>query len=239
MDTFADLVARERRSDDPVLAVPDTRGYDYHRFLTTAWKTGNFLRHLGVREGVTVGIVTSSAAQPLLGFLGSVLLGAGVWFDPPNDVDARVLLAPEEAVGEYDLPPGGQYVSYGRPVDNPRVSHFEEDVWSENPVFPETPLPPETTALTGEREITHAELLDAGKSVAEEWHFDPGDSVVLRAPLSNPRAVAAGVVAPLIGGAEIVLDTDRVGDFAVAIEDAPEKTVVQVADVPLSFGSSI
>ncbi|WP_458187381.1 hypothetical protein [Haladaptatus sp. NG-WS-4] len=233
MDTFADLVARERRSDDPALAIPDSRGYDYHRFLTTAWKTGNFLRHLGVREGVTVAVVPLPTAPPLLGFLGATLLGASVWFDPPNDVAARVLLAPGEKVGEYDLPPGGQTVSYGGPVEDPHVSHFEADVWSENPAFPETPIPPETTALTGEHEVAHAALLDAGKRVADQWELEPGDSVVVRTPLADPRTVAAGVVAPLVAGAEIDIDTDHVGEFAVADEDAPEKTVVQVADVPL------
>lgn len=238
METFSDLVARERRSDDPALAVSDSRGYDYHRFLTTAWKTGNFLRHLGVREGVTVGVVVASAAQPVLGFLGSVLLGAGVRFDPPKEVEARVLLAPGEAVGEYDLPPGGQFISYGETVADPTVSQFESDVWSENPVFPETPVPPETTALAGEREVTHVDLLDAGKAVAAERNLEPGHSVVVRAPLSDPRAVAAGVVAPLVAGAEIVLDANRTGDFAVAVDDVPERTVVRVVDVPLSFDAS-
>ncbi|WP_227354969.1 hypothetical protein [Haladaptatus salinisoli] len=235
MDTFADLVARERRSDDPALAVPDSRGYDYHRLLTTAWKTGNFLRHLGVGEGATVGVVAAPAAPPVLGFLGSALLGAGVRFDPPREVDARVLLAPGAIVGEYDLPPGGQYASYGGAVDDPRVSHFESDVWSENPAFPETPIPPETTALAGDRAVSRADLLDAGEAVAEARHLEAGDSVVVRAPLSDPRAVAAGVVAPLVAGAEIRLDADRTGDFAVAVEDAPEKEVVRLADVPLSF----
>ncbi|WP_227376125.1 long-chain fatty acid--CoA ligase [Haladaptatus halobius] len=239
MDTFGDLAARERRSDDPALAVPDSRGYDYHRFLTTAWKTGNFLRHLGVREGATVGIVSSPAAPPVLGFLGSVLLGGGVRFDPPREVEARVLLAPGDSVGEYDLPPGGQFIAYGEAADDPRVSQFESDVWSENPVFPETPVPPETTALAGEPEMSHADLLDAGRAVAEERHLEPGDSVVIRAPLSDPRAVAAGVVAPLVAGAEIGLDAERTGDFSVAVEDAPEKEVARVADVPLSFDSSI
>ncbi len=235
MDALGDLVARDRRSDAPALTVPDSRGYDYHRLCTTAWKTGNFLRHLGVREGVTVAVVTVPSAHPILGFLGATLLGAGVRFDPPKEIDARVLLAPTEQVGEYELPPGGQYVAYGDSPADPTVSHFETDVWSENPTFPETPVSSETVALTGDTEITHAELLGAGERVADQWNLEPGDSVVVRAPLSDSRAVAAGIVAPLVAGGEIVLDTDRVGDFAVGDDgdEIPEKTILRVADVPL------
>ncbi|GAA0252505.1 hypothetical protein [Haladaptatus pallidirubidus] len=228
MDALGDLVARERRNDDPALAVPDARGYDYHRLCTTAWKTGNFFRHLGVREGVSVGVVAADSAQSVLGFLGAVLLGASVRFAPPRDIDARALLAPTDNVGDYELPPGGQYVGYGETPADPTVSHFETDVWSENPTFPETPVSPETTALTGEKDISHEELLFGGKTVRERWEFESGDSVVVRAPLSDPRVVAGGIVAPLIAGAEIVLDTDRTGNFAVArdTETAPESSVL-------------
>jgi hypothetical protein len=235
MNTLGDLVARNRRSGDPALSIPDSRGYDYHRLCTTAWKTGNFLRHLGVRQGVTVAIHTASAAQPVLGFFGAALLGASVRFDPPTEIDARVLLAPGASVEEYELPSGGQYVSYGDSVPDPTVSHFETDVWSENPVFPETPLPPETVALSrsNDREISHAELLDAGNTVASDWNLESGDSVGVRAPLSDPRTVAAGLVAPLLVGAEIVLDADRTADFAVSDSAAPEPSVLAPNEVPL------
>ncbi|EFW92606.1 hypothetical protein ZOD2009_07049 [Haladaptatus paucihalophilus DX253] len=233
MDTLGDLVARERRSDDPALSVPNSRGYDYHRLCTTAWKTGNFFRHLGVREGVTVAIHATPAAQPILGFFGSVLLGASVRFDPPTEIDARVLLAPAESVADYELPPGGQYVAYGDPAPDPTVSHFETDVWSENPVFPETPFPPETLALPGERDATHADLLDAGNAVASDWGIESGDSVAVRAPLADPRTVAAGIVAPLLVGGEIVLDADRTADFAVADAAAPESSVLTPGEVSL------
>ncbi|MFH5798220.1 hypothetical protein [Haladaptatus sp. CMAA 1911] len=235
MNTLGDLVARKRRSDEPALAVPDSRGYDYHRLCTTAWKTGNFLRHLGVREGVTVAIRTAPAAQPILGFFGAVLLGAGVRFDPPTEIDARVLLAPGESVEEYELPPGGQYVSYGDSVPDPTVSHFETDVWSENPVFPETTLPPETVALSRSdgREVSHAELLDAGNAAASEWGLEPGESVAVRAPFADPRTVAVGLVAPLLAGAEISLDADRTADFAVSDSAAPEPSVLALDEIPL------
>ncbi|WP_266076207.1 acyl-CoA synthetase family protein [Haladaptatus caseinilyticus] len=233
MNALGDLVARERRSDDPALSIPHSGGYDYHRLCTTAWKTGNFLRHLGVREGVSVGIVTSPSAQPVLGFLGAMLLGSTVRFDPPNEFDARVLLAPTEGVGDYELPPGGQYVAYGKSPTDPNVSHFETDVWSENPTFPETPIPPETTALTGETDVSHEELIGAGRRIADQWNLKPGNAVVVRAPLADPRAVGGGIVAPLIAGAEIVLDTDRIGEFAIACDgdDVPDGSVLTAGDV--------
>jgi hypothetical protein len=55
------LLARERRSERVACRVGDARSYDYDRFLTTAWQAGNYLRHLGVREGVAVGV----AADPI------------------------------------------------------------------------------------------------------------------------------------------------------------------------------
>ena len=56
-DALGDTVGRERRSAEPALRAADTgRLYDYRRFCTSAWKVGNFLRHLGVRGGDNVAI---------------------------------------------------------------------------------------------------------------------------------------------------------------------------------------
>ena len=59
METLADVLARDRRSDAPALHAegPTRQRYDYRRFLTTAWKAGNFLHKQGVRTGDTVAVV--------------------------------------------------------------------------------------------------------------------------------------------------------------------------------------
>lgn len=240
METVGDLVARERRSDDPALVAGDGRAIDYRRFCTTAWKTGNFLRRLGVREGVTVGVV-GRAPEACYAFVGTALLGARTWFDPAENLlsdDVRALVAPGDRVADFDLPPGGQRVAYGEPPDDPHVAGFGESVWSENPAFPATPVSPERAALTdGERDYGHADLLDAGRSIADEWALEPGDEVAVLAPLSDPRTVAAGVVAPLLAGATVVLSDEEaagdVGDFAVVEDGGPEGDVVAVDAVSL------
>ncbi|WP_435179846.1 hypothetical protein [Halorussus sp. AFM4] len=249
MDALGDLVTRDRRSGDPALVAPrETRRYDYRRFCNTAWKTGNFWRRRGVHEDATVAVADDPEPEAVFAFLGAALLGARTRFglpdpdgagdepDSSSNVDARVVVAPSDEVGGYPVPPGSQRVGYGGPPDDPAIAHFERDVWSENPAFPETPVDPETVALTTERgEFSHADLLSAAREVADDWGLELGDEVAVRAPFADPGTVVAGVVAPLSAGATILLpDDDAVGDFAVdgtGGRDAPENEVVRPGDV--------
>lgn len=236
MNVLGDLVARARRSDVPALRTPVTeRPYDYRRFCTTAWKVGNFLRHLGVREGVTVGVADGKGPEPVLTLFGTALLGASVRFDPPREADVRALVAPVERVDEYDLPPGGQRVGYGGVPDDPRVAQFERDVWSENPTEPPDAVEADQPVLwTAEGHITHTELLDAAQSVVKRWNLTTDDTVAVRAPLHRPGTVVAGVVAPILAGGVVLFpDEDDCGDYAVADGDAPEDRVVSPAAVEL------
>ncbi|WP_327051479.1 hypothetical protein [Halomicrococcus gelatinilyticus] len=251
MDTLGDLVSRERRSDDPAVRVPGNtpREYDYRRFCTTTWKTGNYLRRLGVRStdevterdeplaGATVAVVPSRAPEPLLVLFGAALLGARVRFAPPLDVAARVLVAPGDEMDAYDLPPGSQRVAFDAESDDPAVAWFGESVWSENPSFPPTPVSPDAPAVTtGDADHAHADLLAAAESAATDWNLTVGDEVAVRAPLADPRAVAAGVLAPLLAGAAVLLpDDEAVGDAAVVEPggDAPEAATLPVDDVSL------
>jgi len=269
MDGLGDLVARCRRSDDPALVAPrESRRYDYHRFCTTTWKTGNFWRRRGLHEDATVAVADDPCPEAVFAFLGAALLGARTRFGLPDPsdgdaFDARIVVAPSNDIGDYDLPPGSQRVAYGGPPDDPAVAHFERDVWSENPAFPETPIDPETVALVagggsatsdqrdrleGEnREFSHANLLSSAREVAAEWGLEPGDEVAVRSPLAEPGAVVAGVVAPLLAGATVLLpDADATGDFTVVAgteesatgtgrratgTDAPEPEVVEATAV--------
>jgi hypothetical protein len=258
MDVLGDLVARQRRSDDPALVAPvENRRYDYYRFCTTAWKTGNFWRRRGVHEGATVAVADDPVPEAIFAFLGAALLGARTEFGLPDSagegpgageeaqLDARIAVAPHDEVGEYDLAPGSQRVAYGGPPDDPAVAHFERDVWSENPAFPETAIDPGTVALVAggefpgdERKFSHADLLSAARDVADDGELEPDDEVAVRASLAEPGTIVAGVVAPLLAGAAILFPdeqaTDEVatGDFAVAdgSEDVPENQIVRPSD---------
>jgi hypothetical protein len=271
MDALGDLVARERRSEASALVAPrENRRYDYHRFCTTAWKTGNFWRRRGVHardegartgssdersesdgvhEGATVAVADDAEPEAVFSLFGAALLGAKTRFGLPDpsavvEPNARVVVAPSDDIGDYEVPPGSQRVGYGGPPDDPAIAHFERDVWSENPSFPETPIDPEAGALVvagadhrdggsrGVRALYHPQLREAAQEVADDWGLEPGDEVAVRASLADPGTVVAGVVAPLIAGAAVLFpDEDSVGDFAVVDGDAPESAVRRPADV--------
>ncbi|MFC3478593.1 class I adenylate-forming enzyme family protein [Halobacterium litoreum] len=220
METLADVVGSLDDPDRP--AVRAGRVHDARETRSRIYKTGNALRHRGVREDAGVAILDVAAPQAIHAFFGAALLGSTVRFGPDRVVESRVLAGPTERLGEYDLPPGGQRVGWGSPPADPSWMHFERDVWSENPAFPE----PDVTAATGVLPgVTHGELVAAAESVAAE--LDGEDVVAVRAPLSHPGTVAAGVVAPLVAGASVLLPSDgETGTVAVTTGDAPEERAI-------------
>lgn len=225
--TLGDLLPRDRRSGAvAVRADGDTdHVYTYQRFLTTAWKTGNFFRHLGVREDVTVGIVAEPRPQPLLGLFGAALLGAEVRLDPPETLDGRVVLAPTSRIEQYELPPGGQRVGYGADPATPSIRYFEENVWSENPTVPPEERDPETPVLvTDEATYSHGRLLRAGFDAVDRLSLAPGEMVAVRAPLADPRTVAGGVLAPLIAGGAVQVGADGSDADAEILDDEAPAT---------------
>ncbi|WP_254543393.1 AMP-binding protein [Halomarina pelagica] len=231
---LGDLLARERRSDAPALLAPALgRAYDYHRLCTNAWKTGNFLRLLGVREGATVAVGDDPTPEAVLAFLGAGLLGAAVRFDPPRRVDDRALVTPLARAAEHAVGPSTKRVVYGDPPDDPRVSYFERDVWSENPTEPPDAVSPDAALLCGSGgEYSHREVLAAARRVADRLGLASDDRVAVRAPLADPGTVVAGLVAPLFVGAAVLFpDEATTGTAAVAEGKAPEGNAVAPADV--------
>lgn len=238
VETLAGLAMAENHPDAAALRTaggdPD-RAYDYERLRTDARKTGNLLSALGVREGRTLGVEADPPVpEALLAFLGAGLLGAVVRFGPPGEFEGRAVLAPADRVGAYDLPPGGQRIGYGDPPDDPTVTHFERGMWSENPTFP----PPSVGAgdpllSTAEGTHTHRAVLGAARRVVGEFGLGPGEEVAVRASLALPGTVVAGVVAPLLAGATVLLARDgTAGSLGVAVGDAPEPRTVD----PRSIG---
>ncbi|MFB6106054.1 MAG: AMP-binding protein [Halobacteriaceae archaeon] len=224
---LGDVVARDRRSDRPALRAPGDpdRAYDYRRLATTAWKTGNHLRYLGVRAGSRVGVPAARHPEPVLVLLGAALVGAVVRLDPPRSFDGRAVVAPTDRVRRFDLPPGSRRVGYGAASDDPSVVHFERDVWRENPTEPpESVAPDDPVVATAATERTHADLLAAAAGVAADLRTD--DVVAVREPLGDPDVLAAGLVAPLLAGAAVLFpDGEAVGTVAVTRGRAPEDRV--------------
>mgnify|MGYP000403939056 CR=1 FL=1 len=239
MDVIGDLVARERRSDDLAIRTDSRAGsYSYEKCCTNAWKTGNILRHYGVRGGATVAVDAGDplTPPPLLAFFGASLLGATTRFDPEASPEAKALVVPAARAGAYDPGPGTKTFVYGDVPDAPEFAHFEAEMWSENPTNPPDRVAPDDTALAaGDRERSHERLLRAAEGVVDEYDLDGDDEVTVRALLSDPGTVVAGVLAPILAGGTVLVDRESTGTVAVSsgggASDAPEPAAIDPADV--------
>ena len=219
MDVLGDAIDRQRRSSDTALRAPAVgRAYDYRRFCTSAWKVGNFLRHLGVRGGAGVAIADDPIPEPVLTLYGAALLGGVVRFGPKGSVgdDTRALVVPVEELGECDAGPATKQVAYGGKPDDPSVSYFERDVWSENPTEPPDHVTPEEPLLaTPEATYSHGDVLDAASAVIDDHGLGPDDEVAVRGTFTDPGVVAAGLVAPIVAGGAVVVGPEAEGDLVV------------------------
>ncbi|MCU4750717.1 hypothetical protein OB919_01775 [Halobacteria archaeon AArc-curdl1] len=205
---------RESRTDRPALEDATGRQFDAHWLRTTAWKAGNFLRHTGVRRDVTVGIA-GSGPLPTVAFFGTALLEGTTCFDPPRDEaleSVRTLVAPTADLETYATYPGLQRIGYGDNPDEPAARHLESGLWSENPSFPPVDIAPDTPLLVDPPSLTaseatvysHQRVLAAANSLVERWGVETGDRIALEPSLEDPRAVTAGLIAPLLADAVTV-----------------------------------
>ena len=238
--TLADLFTRERRSDRPALVDATAREYDAHWLITSSWKAGNFLRHSGVRRGVRVGIV-GDGPLAVLAFFGTTLLEGTSQFAPPitlaGEDDVRAIVGPVDELDEYDLPAGAQRIGYGRKPADPAVHHFDAGLWSENPSFPPLEIDPDTNVIAGPNgSYSHGEVLETAREVISEYGIESGTSVGVDAPLSDPRTVVAGLIAPLVSEGVIVLgsDADLVVADGASEEAATEPIHLETVPLPLS-----
>jgi hypothetical protein len=246
MDVVGGLVARERRSEALALRTDSRAGsYSYEKLCTNAWKAGNLLSHYGVRGDATVVIDPdeSLSPPPLTAFLGGALLGATVRFespesdhaDPPMSVETRALVVPATRIEAYDPAPGTTVLAYGDVPEDPTVTHFEREVWSENPTTPPNEVLPDDVLLDahgGATRVAHRQAVEKAEDVADEVGLADDDLVAPRASLADPAVVVAGVLAPLSVGAGILLDGSATGDVGVGDEDAaPESRRIDPADV--------
>ena len=245
MQTVVDLVAEGReRGGTAFRSAERATPFGYRDFCTNAWKVGNMLRHYGVREGARVAVVAGPKApgdadepgrvtetpDALLAFLGAALDGAVVDTDPPAAVDAKVLIAPAPWMDDYRPGPGTKPVAYGGPPEDPTVAHMEREAWSENPLQPPGEFGPEDPVLAADATYTHGDLLAASRRVGAEHDIAADDAVALRAPVTDPGTLVAGLLAPMRVGATVLLGEEETGTVAVADGDAPEDRVVRPDD---------
>ncbi|WP_224449764.1 acetyl-CoA synthetase [Haloprofundus salilacus] len=241
VNALGEIVARERRTDRPAVHLPAAdRTMSYHDFCTTAWKAGNVFRHLGVAAGRRVELQPVASPESLLAFFGAALLGSPVRFEARGEDETRVVVATAEREDELDPRAGTKLVVYGGCPKRPTTTHWETEVWSENPAIPPYEVEPSTPALVADdATYAHAELLTLAERVVNDYDLTDASRVVVRGSLSHPGVIVAGVVAPLLVGGTVVLPSDdgatSSGDIAVTAVDAvdvvPEPVAVDPSDV--------
>jgi len=222
MCVLGDLVGRDRRSDRVALrVVTRDRAVSYRDFCTTAWKAGHALSHLGVHEGARVALAPDPAPPVVETLFGAALLGAPITFDV--DADARVVMGHVDREAELDVD-GRKVLVYGGAPAATTTTHWEKVVWSENPAMPPGERSPDDPALIdGERTWSHRDLSTRAETVVDAAGLDDETAVALRASLADPRAVIAGVIAPLLAGGTVVLPgPETAAPVAVSDTEVPE-----------------
>ncbi len=225
MNSLVDALSRDIPPDELTLFAPGNPPASYTRaeFVEMVWKTGNLFRQLGAHEGSVVAVAPDTSAAVPLAIVGGFLNGATVHVDPPNDVEATLLVAPGTQIHQYNLPPGAQCIAHTDSTNDPAIHSFAESVWSENPFFPHDRIFADTCALADTvYRFEHGEIVDRVVGVLESGAIEAGDEVVVRAPLSDIRTVIAGLVAPLYAGAAVrFLEEDpseqHEGDVAIVL----------------------
>lgn len=228
------------RADDNRVAIgapaAGEKVYTYDRLCETAAGAANVLAEVGVGPDSFVAIAPERSAETAIAFLASASLGATVWFGGPGRVPVDAVVAPTPIVAEYTAPPGAGLIGFGAKPEHDDVIHFERAAWSAADDLPDVTATPAMRVLTdGEVEYTQRKLLDVADAIAEERAFEEDLSVVTRASLTDPRAVVAGILAPLVGGATVRNPgSGDAGDVAVTDGAAAETRVILLRDVDLA-----
>jgi len=207
---LGDLLAREKRRSQPAVEFPGVdRSMSYHDFITTAYKSGNVLRYLGLRSDARLAVEPLARPEPLLACFGAAQLGASTTFDPEASARVRLVDVADEA--DYLDHEGRLAVFGGSPAATP-TTHWEQEVWSENPAFPPTEVDPDSTVLVdGDDQYSHRQLLELAQQVVDELSVEKESRLAIRTPIARPETVV-GLVGALSVGATAVFVDDLVTD---------------------------
>ena len=221
---LGELLAREKRRNQPAVSMPAVdRGMSYQDFITTAYKSGNVLRYLGLSSDATLAVEPATRPESLLAFLGAAQLGARVTFDPA--ASARVRLVSVDREADY-LDHEGRLAVFGGSPEATATTHWEKEVWSENPAFPPTEVDPDSTVLVdGDKQYSHRQLLGMAERIVDELDLKTGARLAIQPTVSRPETIS-GLAAALAAGATAVFVSDVAGpvDADAALVDKKEPT---------------
>jgi hypothetical protein len=152
-----DIMDRDRRNGAVALRA-DAVGifYSHRDFITILYKSGNVIRYLGGRHGDNILRIPDSFPEPVLAFYGAAQLGIVTRFDKtvqsdhPAEELLRIVLASSIQEEKFDLPPGHNLAVYGNAPTTSATTHWETEVWSENPAVHPTPVVPSDIALNAD-----------------------------------------------------------------------------------------
>ena len=221
MEILPDLLARDRRSSTPAVRFPAAnREMSYRDFITTAYKSANVLRYLGVSEGATVAIDPRPGPEALLAFFGAAQLSAIATFDLAAP-SPRVVLAHVDREADLDVEPGTRLAVYNGPPTDSATTHWEAEVWSENPATPPSDATIDTPVLVAkDSTYTHGDLLSAATEAVDVLGLTAEETLAVSTSFRDPRTIAAGAIAALSVGATAVFVGDR-----QAVDEADRATL--------------
>ena len=159
--------------------------------------------------------------------IGATLVGATVELDVTEPVESRAMVLPAGWTDRYDLTPQCTQIAYGGPPEKPDVVHFEQEMWSENPIEPPERVAADDPALRdAESTYSHGDLLSIATEVVDEHSLDADRRVVLDAPLVEVGAMVP-VLATLVAEATLELrqEAGETDADLVVTEESTEKTV--------------
>jgi hypothetical protein len=218
METIPELLESISDSDRRVL-VSGERTYTASRFRRKVYKTTNFLRYRGIHDGSVVALADVRVPQIVFAFLAVGLLGGRVTFE--LDREAGTVIGPTPEIEARDFGAATTRIGFGTAPADPSVAYLEREMWSETAHVPPISVDPGRQLFADPDAWTQERAMATADNLAD--NLDASSVVGIRRSLCPPGTVVAGILAPLLADATILLSPGgRVGTVGVGNEPVPE-----------------
>ena len=241
MRTVLDILDSLPDVTQPAVGIPSAgdRVYTYDQLDSMVTTLGGTLQSYGLSPESLVAIAPTARSEMVISTLAVLATGATVRVSPPAKAPVDAVVGPSDVVSQYIAPSDALELVYDTASDG--QLDYKEAVTQTADTLRTTAVRPNTTALTdGEITATHADLAETVSSLSADDRFTTGAEVMIRAPLTDPRTIAAGVLTPLAAGCTLrpASGDGIVGDLAVTLNRAPEDRLFLIVDVPFDAASA-